>query len=944
MSTVGLPAPNEPLLERDGELQAVSRLLSNARASRGQLLLIEAQAGIGKSTLIGHAAVSAGDAGFLVLRAVGREMERTLGWGIARGLFEAWLHARSGVDRDVLLTGPAAPSRVLFEPDGPALSSPAAEVSFGILHGLYWLASRIAEEVPLLLVIDDAHWADEPSVRFLVYLAARIREQPIAVLVATRPSNGEVLGHLRGDSAVAICEPAPLSVGAVSELVQRRVPGADAEFCRRCFELTRGNPLQVRELVSAVALSKGGEAADLDTGIERAARSLSRLVLRRLGSLSAPAQALARAVAVFEGAIPLHLACELARLSAADGLAAADELARAEILDGEDPLGFVHPLLCQTVYRALSRAERASTHGRAAVLLAANGATSEEVGAHLLEAAPAGDPRVVERLRRAARSAMSHGVPSSAVAYLKRAIREPPSSADRPLTLAELGRAESEAGLPEALEHLDGALDLVTEPHERARLRLDCGLLLHARGKLDEACTTFRRGVDELGADGGELAVDLEAGYLTAAMISRAHAADAHRRVANIVARATQITTPAERTLACKALLIRCWNGGRREDVLRTARHLFADGRLIAEGGIDSYAVWDVIAVLSYCDDYDTAERAIAIALADIGRRGSVIARCGVSIMQARIRLWTGPIPCAVEDATRGLELRHSGIHAYVPISAYYLTCSLLELARPEQAEHALAVAGQQALSSGWSAAYTLASEGHLAAYRREHERALRAFLAAGESLAQVSIVNPAVLPWRSQAALAALQLGRSEQASELVAAERRLAEHFRAPRAIGVAIQAAGLIERGEAAVSLLESATEILARCGARVEHARALADLGAAVRRAGRPKEARAMLRGAIRIAEEVGATAVAQRACEELLRAGGRTSSRHDSDKDLTPSERRVAELAAAEHTNREIANELFVTVKAVEWHLGNAYRKLDVRGRRQLAAALGARSN
>ena len=194
--------------------------------------------------------------------------------------------------------------------------------------------------------------------------------------------------------------------------------------------------------------------------------------------------------------------------------------------------------------------------------------------------------------------------------------------------------------------------------------------------------------------------------------------------------------------------------------------------------------------------------------------------------MDARIGLWTGPVPSAVEDASLGLELRHAGLQAYVPIGAYYLTCGALELARPEQAEHALGLAGQHTPSSGWSAAYQLASEGHLAAYRGEHDRALRAFLAAGESLGQVSIVNPAVLPWRSEAALAALQLGRTEQARELVAAERRLAEQFGAPRAIGVATRAAGIIERGEAAVSLLESATETLARCGARVEHARALA----------------------------------------------------------------------------------------------------------------------
>jgi len=944
MSTVGVPGPDEPLLERDGELRAFSSLLSDARAGQGRLLLLEAQAGLGKSTLIEHAAAWATDEGFLVLRVVGREIEQTLGWGIARGLFEGWLHARCAVDRDAVLTGPATPSRLLFDPESPVPTSPAAEVSFGILHGLYWLALRIAEETPLLLVVDDAHWADEPSVRFLTYLAGRIRDQPIAALVATRPGDDRVLEHLRGDSAVTICEPAPLSAWAVSELVRQRVPAADAELCRRCFELTGGNPLQVRELVSAIALGGGGEAADLDAGIERAARSLSRLVLRRLGSLSAAARALARVVTVFESGVPLHLACEVAHLSPAEGLVAMDELVRAEILDGEDPLTFAHPLFRHTAYRALPRAERARTHGRAAILLAAAGASSEEVAAHLLEAAPVGDPQAVEWLRRAARSARSHGVPSSAVAYLRRATREPPSAGDRPPVLAELGRAESEVGLPEALEHLEAALDLMTDPRERARLHLDCGLLLHARGQLDEACGTFQRGLEELGPDRGELALELEAGYLTAAMISPAHAAAAHRRAAAIVARDAETATASERTLATKALLIRCWNGGRRDEMLRIARHLFADGRLIAEGGIDSYAVWDVIAVLSYSDDYDTADRAIALTCADAGRRGSFFARCGTGIMDARCRLWAGPVPYAVQDATVGVELREAGAHAYVPIAAYYLTCGLLELGRPEQAEHALALAGEQTLSTGWSAAYQLASEGHLGAYRGEHERAQRAFLAAGESLAHVAILNPAIMPWRSEAALAAHQLGRSEQASELIAAERRLAEQFGAPRAIGVATRAAGKIERGEAAVSLLESATETLARCGARVEHARALADLGAAVRRAGRPKEARATLRAAIRVAEEVGARTVAARAREELDRAGGRVPSRHDSDKDLTPSERRVAQLAAAGHTNREIANELFVTIKAVEWHLGNAYRKLDIRSRRQLAAALGVTSN
>lgn len=194
----------------------------------------------------------------------------------------------------------------------------------------------------------------------------------------------------------------------------------------------------------------------------------------------------------------------------------------------------MQPLLREAVYGALPRTERAHTLGRTAVLLAAQGASSEQVGGHLLQAPPSGDPAAVERLLRAARSAMSHGVPSSAVAYLRRALREPPVAADRPMVLAQLGRAEVDAVLPEALEHLQSAIELLTEPRERARLRLDCGLLLRARGDLDESCAAFQSGIDELVADGGELAVELEAGYLTAAMISPTHATDAHERATEL--------------------------------------------------------------------------------------------------------------------------------------------------------------------------------------------------------------------------------------------------------------------------------------------------------------------------------------------------------------------------------------------------------------------------
>jgi DNA-binding CsgD family transcriptional regulator len=199
---------------------------------------------------------------------------------------------------------------------------------------------------------------------------------------------------------------------------------------------------------------------------------------------------------------------------------------------------------------------------------------------------------------------------------------------------------------------------------------------------------------------------------------------------------------------------------------------------------------------------------------------------------------------------------------------------------------------------------------------------------------------NPAFVPWRSSAALSLAELGLHEEARALAADEVRRAQSFGAARAIGIALRAQALVGPPDGRADGLAAALEVLAPSPARLEHARVLVDLGATLRAAGQRTQAREPLLDALALAARCGALALERRARSELAAIGlrPRTADRSGTDS-LTPSERRVADLAAEGNTNREIAQSLFVTEKTIETHLGRAYRKLDISSRRQLPDVL-----
>ena len=388
-----------PLIERERESEALDRLLANARAGSGGALVIEGPPGIGKSRLLIEARESADD--FCVLTARGSDLEQAFPFGIVRQLLEPLLAAADEQEREALLAGAGALA-------GPVLSqiqtNAAFEPPLTALHGLYWFTANAAAQRPLLLLIDDAHWCDGPSLRWLPYVARRADGLRLAMVVTSRSNEpGQVqeaideLCTLAGASAV---RPAPLSEAAVAGMVAQTLHGADAEFLAACYDATGGNGFLVNELVGELVrreIEPRAANAALADGLRSV--GVDRSVRARLRSLPEECTWLARAVAVLGGRAEPRMAARLAELDDEVAERAADDLASAAILQSGLPLVFEHPLVRAAVYGELGPGERMQWHGRAAALLVAAGAEPDRVAVHLLASGPRGDPETVDVLQ-----------------------------------------------------------------------------------------------------------------------------------------------------------------------------------------------------------------------------------------------------------------------------------------------------------------------------------------------------------------------------------------------------------------------------------------------------------------------------------------------------------------------------------------------------------------
>jgi DNA-binding CsgD family transcriptional regulator len=934
------------LVERDAELAAVEGMIGAIQS--GRLLAIEGPPGIGKTALLAETNARGRAAGMEVLAARGSELERSYSYGVMRQLFEPFLAALPAGERAELLTGAAGLAAPLFDPVQLAAEADA-DASLPTLHGLYWLAVNLAARRPLLLVLDDLHWSDLLSLHWLTYLLPRIGGVALSVVVALRPTepgtHAALLGHIVSDPLATVVRPAPLTADGTAGLLRETLPEADDGFCATCHEQTGGNPLLLRELARAIAadgLTPTRSNLRRLGGIE--ARAGSRTVAIRLGRLPFEATRLARAVAIIGDDAEPHQAAELAGLDDEEASTAAVALAQVDILRAHPPLAFVHPLIRAAVYDSLTMAERDGGHASAAQLLDAAGAGPERVAAHLLRTAPAGDQRVVDTLREAARRASARGAAESAIAYLRRSLAEPPPDEDRAELLFELGCAEALQSGDDAVEHLREAHALLADPTRRAQTALMLGRsFLHSDP--DEADRVFTSALDELAGADPEIERLLEVSRIVNALPEPHLIHRVTDRLKRVRRRSEGETGGEKKLLAMVAYHDALAAEPAAVDL---ARRALAGGALLARDnlpatvlsrpGLDLRPVVLATAVLALAD-LDEALLPYHDAVAAAHRSGSILALAEAKGSHLHAFLFRGDLAEAEAEGRQAVDACTAwGTSWSYP--AAFLADSLMAQGKLEDATAVLARPGSERKPDSGSLVFLSDSRARLRILRGDLAGGLHELLEVGRLFEAVGGRNPALVAWRSHAALALLQLGEHAEARRLATEELALAHAWGAPRALSAALRTIGLVEGGRKGLESLEQAVDVVASSPAKLEHARARTELGAALHRANRRTQAREHLRRALELATRCGAAPLAARADLELRATGARPRRiALRGLESLTPSERRVAELAAHGPTNREIAQALFVTPRTVEVHRTNAYRKLGISSRSQLATAL-----
>ncbi|MFE7172361.1 ATP-binding protein [Streptomyces sp. NPDC057616] len=935
------------IFERESELAAVDEALGELTGllrdgaepsdrPRGALLAFAGRAGIGKTTLLAEVRRRAAAMGCTVLSARGGDQEQRVAFHVARQLLQPQL---AGTGESDLRTSLGS----WYDIVGPALGlcAPTAGAppdQQGLRDGLDWVLTHLAVlRAPMVLVLDDAHWADPESLGWLAGFAPRAEQLPLLVVVAYRPDelpdHAEAFRGLPGRAGGRPIGLEPLSAPAVARLVREAVGEyADDAFCRECWAVTGGNPFETVELIAKVR-DRGVTPTEPGAHLLRdlAAAVKGSGLVTRLERLGTSTVRFAWACAVLGTEIHPQLAAAVAGLGHEEAADAADALRGARILTGVDTLEFVHPLIATAVYRAIQPGIRVALHGQAAWCLINDGQGPSAAARHLLETHPDGDAWVVQQLRAAAGETLRAGAPDAARSYLARALREPPPFEDRAAVLYELGSASLLTEPATTVNHLRAALE---EPIADAALRHNIvyrlsQVLAHS-DRLAEASDTLAR----------EIRVTEDA-RVKLRMVAEQFMWDAFRAdEPDHPSRSRRLTKLADRLkgrdLTERYIIgLRTWDAVLRGEPSHVALHhaerALAGGLGWAEADRGFEVPVLVALAFMYADRPGRTEELFASGIADFEQQGWRGAHLSFAYtLLGYLRYRRGRLAEAEDFVQAGLRLAERvgpGTPAH-----WYAVGVLIEvlLARGRVAE-AARTGERHSFCAPYPAAVVFPDvqtvHGELLLARGLVKEAAEELAAAGRRLEPRGIRNPAWCPWQLHLARAEA-LETPERAVDTALEALARARQFGAPSAVGQALRTAAEVSSGSARIKYLEEAVGHLERSPAAYELACALIALGTELRRTGRPRDAAEHLYRGLDAAVQCGADGLVETARDELAAAGLRPRRLHSTETDtLTSRERSAANLAARGRTEAEIARELQVDEAAAVRLLSAVYRKM-----------------
>jgi DNA-binding CsgD family transcriptional regulator len=941
------PDPGPALLEREYETGVIVAALRRLVEGSGAMIVVEGVSGIGKSALVAAACDLARQSGYTVLRARGTELETAFPLGVVRQLLEPPVVAAGPQEQADLLADAASASGPLLL--GKAIGATAFDpTGVRLLHSLWWLTFNLASHKPVLLTIDDAQWADPASVRYLAYLGNRLESLPALVLLTVRSGEPvpEQLGELSSAPGTRVLRLRPLSDSATRQLVRSRISGAaEAGFCAACHEATQGNPLLLNELLRGL-LER--QVVPDETGVQQlleiGTTSVAPSVLRRVERLGPPSMQLARALALWGGRAELRQAAAVAGLAEADAGVAADKLAAADIVRSGRPLEFVHPLVRAAIYSDLTPSSQAGGHRQVADQLEQEAAPAELVAAHLLYTEPSGDSSVVRSLLAGAEAALGRGSPEIAKHYLGRALREPPEGTDHANVLSKLGVAEMRFDPRAALVHLSEALERSTDDYERGEISLELIRAHLYAGSVSEAEKAVVPVIRNLVKVDQDLALQLDAELIVALRQGRALAPFADSRLDQWSGRIDG-STPAERLILSQLAVRSALSGAPATEVVEMADSALGDGLLLVDQSPDSLAAYLPLYPLLCADQFSTVERYLDLALKLARERGSPSAFALAFSFKANLSMTLGELKSAESESSEAAQIMTSFGLDFMPIGSIEAWLESLILSdRLQEAEQLLADKNLLGpVADTVPGRIFRASRGRLRIAQGRTEEGLAELLDLERTEKRKGLSNLYLTPYRPWAALAQAQMGDQDRAVETITEALAAARNWGSARILSLTLTMAGRVLEGDAPVELFREAAEVAGASPARLAEASALVELGSALRRAGKRSEAVDVLRRALDLGHRCGAEGLAQRARSELVMLGARPRRRALSGAEsLTAGERRVADLAASGLTNRQIAEDLFLTTRTVEHHLTHAYQKLGISSRSQLEQALKPR--